>query len=287
MRIFVAKQPSARSVLALRSRSKSHFLAGACLDFPCIAAKRDVGTSRSVSRAGIAAIFGPPFFPLREATWGNVSRRCDIARDRGDGRDGDSGCAGRLPAQPVTLVVPFPPGGVADIVAPAVRRTRCRAHLKTPVVIENKPGAGGGIGMGYVAQGEARRLHAAARAVLDLHPARSRQGHRPHAALSARPVRADRAAHRRSDGARGARRQPVEDAGRIRRRREGAAGRDHLRLVGQLRHDAHADGDARAAAPASSCCTCRTPAAGRRWSALLGGNGRRACDRAVDGDSST
>ena len=55
------------------------------------------------------------------------------------------------PAKPIALVVPFPPGGVADIVARPVADAMSRL-LNTPVVIENKAGAGGGIGMGYVAK---------------------------------------------------------------------------------------------------------------------------------------
>lgn len=55
------------------------------------------------------------------------------------------------PAHPITLVVPFPPGGVADIVGRPFADALSR-ELRTPVVIENKPGAGGGIGMGMVAK---------------------------------------------------------------------------------------------------------------------------------------
>jgi len=55
------------------------------------------------------------------------------------------------PSKPIALVVPFPPGGVADIVARPAADAMGR-FLKQPVVIENKPGAGGGIGMGYVAK---------------------------------------------------------------------------------------------------------------------------------------
>jgi tripartite-type tricarboxylate transporter receptor subunit TctC len=55
------------------------------------------------------------------------------------------------PSKPIALVVPFPPGGVADIVARPAADAMSRV-LHTPIVIENKPGAGGGIGMGYVAQ---------------------------------------------------------------------------------------------------------------------------------------
>jgi tripartite-type tricarboxylate transporter receptor subunit TctC len=56
-----------------------------------------------------------------------------------------------FPARPIALVVPFPPGGVADIVARPVADAMGRV-LNTPVVIENKAGAGGGIGMAYVAK---------------------------------------------------------------------------------------------------------------------------------------
>ncbi|TMG89329.1 MAG: tripartite tricarboxylate transporter substrate binding protein [Betaproteobacteria bacterium] len=55
------------------------------------------------------------------------------------------------PSKPIALVVPFPPGGVADIVARPAADAMGR-FLKQPVIIENKPGAGGGIGMGYVAK---------------------------------------------------------------------------------------------------------------------------------------
>jgi tripartite-type tricarboxylate transporter receptor subunit TctC len=55
------------------------------------------------------------------------------------------------PSRPISLVVPFPPGGVADIVARPFGEAIGR-NLATPVVIENKPGAGGGIGMAYAAK---------------------------------------------------------------------------------------------------------------------------------------
>ncbi len=55
------------------------------------------------------------------------------------------------PLKPVTMIVPFPPGGVADITARPVAEAMGRI-LKQPVVVENKAGAGGGVGMGYVAK---------------------------------------------------------------------------------------------------------------------------------------
>jgi len=55
------------------------------------------------------------------------------------------------PNRTITMVVPFPPGGVADTVARPVAEALSRI-LKQPVVVENKPGAGGGIGMALVAK---------------------------------------------------------------------------------------------------------------------------------------
>jgi tripartite-type tricarboxylate transporter receptor subunit TctC len=55
------------------------------------------------------------------------------------------------PAHPVNLVVPFPPGGVADITARPVAEAMSRI-LKQPMVVENRAGAGGGVGMQYVAR---------------------------------------------------------------------------------------------------------------------------------------
>lgn len=50
------------------------------------------------------------------------------------------------PSRPVQLVVPFPPGGVADVVARAIAPSLER-HLKQPIVIVNKSGAAGAVGM--------------------------------------------------------------------------------------------------------------------------------------------
>ncbi len=55
------------------------------------------------------------------------------------------------PTKPITMIVPFPPGGLADLVARPVAEAMSR-DLGQPVVIENKAGAGGGIGMAYTAK---------------------------------------------------------------------------------------------------------------------------------------
>ncbi len=55
------------------------------------------------------------------------------------------------PSRPITMLVPFPPGGVADAVGRPVAEAMGRA-LKQSVIVENKGGAGGGIGMAQVAK---------------------------------------------------------------------------------------------------------------------------------------
>jgi tripartite-type tricarboxylate transporter receptor subunit TctC len=55
------------------------------------------------------------------------------------------------PDKPITMIVPFPPGGVADTVARPVAEALGR-ELKTTVVVENRVGAGGALGMGVAAR---------------------------------------------------------------------------------------------------------------------------------------
>ena len=88
------------------------------------------------------------------------------------------------PERPITMIVPFPPGGVADTVARRWPRRWAR-ELKQTVIVENRVGAGGALGMGMAARAPADGYHAADDAVVDLHPARSRQAPRP----QARPTR--------------------------------------------------------------------------------------------------
>lgn len=56
-----------------------------------------------------------------------------------------------FPTRPVTLVVPFPPGAATDMVARSLA-DRLAAKWKQSVVVENRAGATGSIGAGYVAR---------------------------------------------------------------------------------------------------------------------------------------
>ncbi len=55
------------------------------------------------------------------------------------------------PSKPVTMIVPFPPGGVADIVGRPLA-SQMEKTLKQPVVVVNRTGAGGAVGMASVAK---------------------------------------------------------------------------------------------------------------------------------------
>ncbi|HEX6154663.1 MAG TPA: tripartite tricarboxylate transporter substrate binding protein [Burkholderiales bacterium] len=55
------------------------------------------------------------------------------------------------PSKPITMVVPFPPGGVADIVGRPLA-AQMEKTLKQPVVVVNRTGAGGAVGMAAVAK---------------------------------------------------------------------------------------------------------------------------------------
>ena len=59
---------------------------------------------------------------------------------------GQAMAADPYPTRPVQVIVPFPPGGVADLVGRPFA-TALEKELKQPVVIVNKTGAGGAVGM--------------------------------------------------------------------------------------------------------------------------------------------
>lgn len=59
-----------------------------------------------------------------------------------------------FPDKPLRIVVPFAPGGPTDLMARAIGKSMT-ASLGQPVIVDNKPGGGGVIGMSEVARGPA------------------------------------------------------------------------------------------------------------------------------------
>jgi tripartite-type tricarboxylate transporter receptor subunit TctC len=55
------------------------------------------------------------------------------------------------PSKPVRVLLPFPPGGPSDIVM-RLAAEKMQTSLKQPIVIDNKPGAGGNLGSAEVAR---------------------------------------------------------------------------------------------------------------------------------------
>jgi tripartite-type tricarboxylate transporter receptor subunit TctC len=56
----------------------------------------------------------------------------------------------KYPDKPITIIVPFSPGGGSDIVARALEKTAIQ-HLGQPLIVVNKPGGGGTIGWNELA----------------------------------------------------------------------------------------------------------------------------------------
>jgi tripartite-type tricarboxylate transporter receptor subunit TctC len=79
-------------------------------------------TTRRAALAAIAAVAAPDF--ARAQSW---------------------------PTRPLRLIVPYPPGGVSDVVARALAE-KLAAQIGQPVVVDNKAGASGTIGMDALAK---------------------------------------------------------------------------------------------------------------------------------------
>ncbi|MEI7613910.1 MAG: tripartite tricarboxylate transporter substrate binding protein [Betaproteobacteria bacterium] len=60
-----------------------------------------------------------------------------------------AGAQAAYPDKPVTIIVPFPPGGSTDILA-RVMTPKMSEKLGQPVIVENKPGATGAIGAAQI-----------------------------------------------------------------------------------------------------------------------------------------
>jgi len=70
------------------------------------------------------------------------------------GLTGRAGAAEPFPARPLTMIVPFPPGGPSDVLARIIAEPM-RASLGQPVIVENVSGGAGSIGVGRVARAPA------------------------------------------------------------------------------------------------------------------------------------
>jgi tripartite-type tricarboxylate transporter receptor subunit TctC len=58
------------------------------------------------------------------------------------------------PSQPIKLIVPYPAGGATDTLARTIAQ-KIQENWNSPVIVENKPGAGGTIGNNFVAKAPA------------------------------------------------------------------------------------------------------------------------------------
>jgi tripartite-type tricarboxylate transporter receptor subunit TctC len=71
------------------------------------------------------------------------------------------------PTKPITMIIPFPPGGTLDVVGRMLAQ-KLGQQLGQTVIVDNRPGGAGTIGAHAVAHAPGRRLHAAVQR-LDLH----------------------------------------------------------------------------------------------------------------------
>ena len=80
--------------------------------------------------------------------------------DRGRGRRRLNRAHAEYPERQITMIVCFPAGGGTDIAARLIN-TQLGEALGKPVIVENRGGAGGNIGIAAAAARRRRRLHAA------------------------------------------------------------------------------------------------------------------------------
>ena len=148
------------------------------------------------------------------------------------------------PSKPITMIVPFPPGGVADIVGRPLAAQMEKA-LKQPVVVTNRTGAGGAVGMAAAAKSapdgytilmalSSISIFPVSDRIMGRAPAYEMKDFAPVALITADPtvlvVGAD---------------SPWTQSQGIRRFGQGLSGEDQLFVLGRVRHAARVDGDVR------------------------------------------
>ena len=91
-----------------------------------------------------------------------------------------AGAASAWPSRPVRLIVVYPPGGVSDGMARVLAEPLAQS-LGVPVLIENRPGAGGSVGMDALARAvpDGHTLAFSAISPLTLHPLLARVAYDP------------------------------------------------------------------------------------------------------------
>src|SRR6516162_6952210 len=133
---------------------------------------RTTAWSRSTSRSCSAAASPRPWaMPTRTSTSAAmpISRRCELRQRVSPGGlhmrrvlavaavlalAAPAHAQEAWPQRPVTIVVPFAAGGSADLLA-RILQQHLQAKFGVPFVVENKSGAGGSIGTGFVAKAPA------------------------------------------------------------------------------------------------------------------------------------
>ncbi|MEP6720748.1 MAG: tripartite tricarboxylate transporter substrate binding protein [Variovorax sp.] len=81
----------------------------------------------------------------------HIFRPCSILAALGLGLTASLAAAQTFPTKPISLVVPFPPGGSSDVLARALT-DKLSQSLGQPVIVDSKPGAGATLGADYVAK---------------------------------------------------------------------------------------------------------------------------------------
>ena len=105
-----------------------------------------------VLRAAGIATSAPADFSFQKSVQGDMTRRIRILAVLGCIMLGAASAQAQVyPSKPITIVVPFGPGGATDVIAQAVAQRLSQGWGRS-IVIENKAGASTQIGAAFVAR---------------------------------------------------------------------------------------------------------------------------------------